>query len=150
MTITNTDSNNYLTESQGLTVRIDSDSLDTAVPGTVKRLAPGQSQVVQVGVTNQSGVQPGTQCNASIIVSYGQNTIQATAGVVGACGIGDYEASATSLSHHSSPDWFNDAKYGIFIHWGIYAAPAYGNTGSDEESAEWYVIAIHAEGLTNR
>ena len=28
------------------------------------------------------------------------------------------------------PDWYLDAKFGIFIHWGVYAVPAFGN--------EWY------------
>ena len=28
------------------------------------------------------------------------------------------------------PEWFCDAKFGIFIHWGVYAVPAFGN--------EWY------------
>ncbi len=28
-------------------------------------------------------------------------------------------------SHYKVPDWFRDAKFGIFIHWGPYAVPAY-------------------------
>jgi len=32
--------------------------------------------------------------------------------------------------HYQFPEWFCDAKFGIFIHWGIYAVPAFGN--------EWY------------
>lgn len=33
---------------------------------------------------------------------------------------------------------YNGAKYGIFIHWGVYAVPAWGNTGKNEGYAEWY------------
>jgi alpha-L-fucosidase len=32
--------------------------------------------------------------------------------------------------NYQFPDWFLDAKFGIFIHWGAYAVPAFGN--------EWY------------
>ncbi|KAA6328823.1 hypothetical protein EZS27_022304, partial [termite gut metagenome] len=32
--------------------------------------------------------------------------------------------------NYQFPEWFCDAKFGIFIHWGVYAVPAFGN--------EWY------------
>lgn len=32
--------------------------------------------------------------------------------------------------NYKDPEWFNDSKFGIFIHWGAYAVPAYGS--------EWY------------
>ncbi|RYF46200.1 MAG: hypothetical protein EOO38_14580 [Cytophagaceae bacterium] len=32
---------------------------------------------------------------------------------------------------------FDDGKYGIFIHWGVYAVPAWGNSGKNESYAEW-------------
>ena len=35
-----------------------------------------------------------------------------------------------SLKQFQVPDWFRDAKFGIFIHWGAYSVPAWGN--------EWY------------
>ena len=35
-----------------------------------------------------------------------------------------------SLSQYRTPDWFRDAKFGIFLHWGVYSVPAFGN--------EWY------------
>ena len=28
-----------------------------------------------------------------------------------------YEPTRASLSAHPLPDWFNDAKFGIFVHW---------------------------------
>jgi alpha-L-fucosidase len=33
------------------------------------------------------------------------------------------------------PEWFCDAKFGIFIHWGVYAVPAFGN--------EWYPRSMY-------
>ncbi len=41
-----------------------------------------------------------------------------------------YQATWESLEKYKIPDWFRDAKFGIFIHWGIYSVPAYQN--------EWY------------
>lgn len=32
--------------------------------------------------------------------------------------------------HYSFPSWYTDGKFGIFIHWGVYSVPAFGN--------EWY------------
>jgi alpha-L-fucosidase len=41
-----------------------------------------------------------------------------------------YEASWESLKQFTAPQWFMEAKLGIFIHWGIYSVPAFAN--------EWY------------
>lgn len=42
-----------------------------------------------------------------------------------------YEANWESIKkHYKDPAWFNNQKFGIFIHWGAYAVPAYGS--------EWY------------
>lgn len=41
-----------------------------------------------------------------------------------------FEPNWESLSQYSIPDWFKEAKLGIFIHWGVYAVPAFGD--------EWY------------
>lgn len=47
----------------------------------------------------------------------------------------------------SFPSWLEDAKFGVFIHWGIYSVPAYAETESapeiehayrDHRYAEWY------------
>ncbi len=35
-----------------------------------------------------------------------------------------YEPTWESLHQYRVPDWFRDAKFGIFIHWGIYSVPA--------------------------
>ena len=43
---------------------------------------------------------------------------------------GKYEATWDSLSQYEIPQWYQDAKFGIFIHWGPYCVPAFGN--------EWY------------
>ncbi len=46
-----------------------------------------------------------------------------------------YEPNWTSLSRYEIPAWFRDAKFGIFIHWGVYAVPAFGS--------EWYPNLVY-------
>ncbi len=46
-----------------------------------------------------------------------------------------YEANWASLDARACPDWYQDAKFGIFIHWGVYSVPSWGVKG---EYAEWY------------
>ena len=41
-----------------------------------------------------------------------------------------YQSTWESLEKYECPEWFKDAKFGIFIHWGVYSVPAYGS--------EWY------------
>jgi alpha-L-fucosidase len=46
-----------------------------------------------------------------------------------------YEPDWKSLDSRPVPEWFLDAKFGIFIHWGVYAVPAW---GAPHTYAEWY------------
>src|SRR5437016_5154233 len=40
---------------------------------------------------------------------------------------GPFRADWDSLSAYRAPEWFRDAKFGIFIHWGVYSVPAFAN-----------------------
>jgi len=44
-----------------------------------------------------------------------------------------YDANWDSLDKRPNPPWFNDAKFGIFIHWGVYAVPSYAAAGVPKE-----------------
>ena len=46
-----------------------------------------------------------------------------------------YEPNWESLDQRPNPQWFEDAKFGIFIHWGVYSVPAW---GPKDRYAEWY------------
>jgi alpha-L-fucosidase len=48
---------------------------------------------------------------------------------------GQYAPRWDSLDQRPTPPWFSDAKFGIFIHWGVYSVPAWGPVG---QYAEWY------------
>lgn len=54
----------------------------------------------------------------------------------------NYEPKWESLDKRPVPQWFEDAKFGIFIHWGVYSVPAWGPTGDSigvyDKYAEWY------------
>jgi alpha-L-fucosidase len=51
---------------------------------------------------------------------------------------GPFKADWDSLSAYRIPVWFRDAKFGIFIHWGVYSVPAFGS--------EWYPRNMYQEG----
>jgi alpha-L-fucosidase len=48
---------------------------------------------------------------------------------------GPFRADWESLRKYEAPDWYKDAKFGIFIHWGVYSVPAFGN--------EWYPRSMY-------
>lgn len=45
-------------------------------------------------------------------------------------GEGQYEASLESLAARSVPTWFGDAKFGIFVHWGLFSVPGFAPRGA--------------------
>ena len=51
---------------------------------------------------------------------------------------GPYRDSWESLTDFPMPSWFEKAKFGIFIHWGLYSVPAYNN--------EWYSRNMYIQG----
>jgi alpha-L-fucosidase len=46
-----------------------------------------------------------------------------------------FEATWESIDSRPNPQWFEEAKFGIFIHWGVYSVPAW---GPKDQYAEWY------------
>ncbi|BAY18195.1 hypothetical protein NIES21_40390 [Anabaenopsis circularis NIES-21] len=56
-----------------------------------------------------------------------------------------YEPTTESLSKHEVPDWFKDAKLGIFIHWGAYSVPGLCTTNWGTEQSRcraWLGILV--------
>jgi alpha-L-fucosidase len=51
---------------------------------------------------------------------------------------GPFRPDWNSLSQYKVPDWYRDAKFGIFIHWGVYSVPAFGS--------EWYPREMYLQG----
>jgi alpha-L-fucosidase len=46
-----------------------------------------------------------------------------------------YQPNWESLDKRPTPQWYTDAKFGIFIHWGVYSVPGWSSKG---QYAEWY------------
>jgi len=57
-----------------------------------------------------------------------------------------YEPNWASLDQRPTPGWYLDAKFGVFIHWGVYAVPAWGAPG---QYAEWYWKNMSDRNPTN-
>ena len=73
-----------------------------------------------------------------------------------------FKPTKKSISAHKVPDWFHNAKLGIFIHWGLYSVPAFAEiTKSFDEIletedlgyqfrhqpySEWYLNSLRYEG----
>ena len=74
-----------------------------------------------------------------------------------------YEPTFESLHQHAVPDWFNDAKLGIFVHWGAYSVPGWALRSETpifaeaaekgweyvyarNQYAEWYLNTVSIEG----
>ena len=51
---------------------------------------------------------------------------------------GPFKPNWESLSNYRVPDWYQNDKFGIFIHWGVYAVPAFGS--------EWYPRNMYQQG----
>lgn len=49
-----------------------------------------------------------------------------------------FQPTYESLKTYQTPDWFRDAKFGIFIHWGVYSVPSFAN--------EWYPRNMYRTG----
>jgi alpha-L-fucosidase len=55
---------------------------------------------------------------------------------------GPFQPNWKSLENYEIPQWYKDAKFGIFIHWGVYCVPAFMN--------EWYPRMMYIDEKTWR
>ena len=69
-----------------------------------------------------------------------------------------YEPTLESLNKHPLPQWYADAKLGIFVHWGLYSVPGWAPLVHPEHDftapdyiknnpyAEWYLSVMRIDG----
>lgn len=59
-----------------------------------------------------------------------------------------FQPNWASLNTRKMPEWFHQDKFGIFIHWGVYAVPAYAPVipNSGESYSEWYWNQLNNPG----
>ncbi|WP_189267580.1 alpha-L-fucosidase [Streptomyces fuscichromogenes] len=118
-----------------VSVRVDVPGARTVQPARIRRLDPGEQARVRVGIRSRTGTAPGTARDGTVSVR-GRGTQVAASHATLTLGTADYQPTETSLAGHRAPYWFNDAKFGIFIHWGVYSVPAWAPVGV--QYAEWY------------
>lgn len=63
-----------------------------------------------------------------------------------------YQPTWDSIDSRPMPKWYTDAKFGIFIHWGVYSVPAYAPVKVKGETpyAEWYWNSLTNGKKTNK
>jgi len=69
-----------------------------------------------------------------------------------------FKPTAASLKAHVIPDWYHDAKLGIFIHWGLYSVPGWAvpekrlhgvpKNPVNSPYSEWYQNMLRIKGST--
>jgi alpha-L-fucosidase len=124
----------WLAAATPLSVAVNVPGASTVNPAQISGLAPGEQATVRIGIES-AGTPVGTTANGQI-VAFDRSGQLASANSSLTLGIPDYQPTDQYLSHHQAPYWFDDAKFGIFIHWGVYSVPAWGPVG--KEYAEWY------------
>ncbi|KAI2469123.1 glycoside hydrolase family 29 protein [Annulohypoxylon bovei var. microspora] len=117
----------------GLILSLSGDGLQTTEKGHLKRLCPGDQKVVTVGVESSSD----EALNVSVILDDGHSRRSVEFENI-QFGLTEWTTDLDNLAKHESPEWFNNAKYGIFIHWGPYAVTGWGNSSPHESYAEWF------------
>lgn len=56
----------------------------------------------------------------------------------------NYKANWKSIDTRPVPEWFVDAKFGVFVHWGLYSVPSWGPTDGKvyDGYSEWYWMRL--------
>ncbi|KAJ9145094.1 Glycoside hydrolase family 29 protein [Pleurostoma richardsiae] len=117
----------------GLRVSISGHGFETTEVGHVKRLCPGDQKVVKVGLEGHSSA----ATKALVVLDDGLHSGTFIFHGV-EIGLSEWSSDLTTLAKHESPEWYNNAKFGIFIHWGPYSVTGWGNSSPYESYAEWF------------
>lgn len=91
----------------GVEISISGSGIETVQPGYIKRLRPGDQKKVSIGVTGSGTIDGQVNFSGSLNETYSFENVK--------FGLEDYSSDLESIAKHESPEWFDDAKYGIFI-----------------------------------
>ena len=56
-----------------------------------------------------------------------------------------YEPTWESLDSRPLPSWFDEAKFGIFLHWGVFSVPSFGTPPNDHSEWFWHFWEIERD-----
>ena len=101
-----------------------------------------KKQAFYIGLSFFLALQAQTQTNTTNQTTPTRKTIKLPNNRAKEIPIGEYQASWESLKNYETPDWYLDAKFGIFLHWGLYSVPAY--------ASEWYPRHMYSNAGVNK
>ncbi|KAJ3576385.1 hypothetical protein NP233_g480 [Leucocoprinus birnbaumii] len=113
------------------TISITGGGIATVRPGSIVRLVPGDQVRVDVLVT---GSTKGRNATVEVRDKNGKVVGRSPGWAVSEL-VKTWTPDREVLERHEVPTWWKKAKYGIFIHWGVYSFPAWAPNGT---YAEWY------------
>ncbi|KAF9222359.1 glycoside hydrolase family 29 protein [Gyrodon lividus] len=117
-------------------IEVTGEGLTTVVSGVVHRLVSADQARFDVLVSNNDSTG-----NATVQVKDSQGNVVGTSDGWPIAPLREtWTPDENVLATHEPPTWWNQAKYGIFIHWGIFSVPAW---GPPHEYAEWYDWYLH-------
>ncbi|KAF2790356.1 glycoside hydrolase family 29 protein [Melanomma pulvis-pyrius CBS 109.77] len=116
----------------GIEIELTGKGVQTVEVGRIKRLCPGDQKRVDVSVSGSC-----TGDIKAVLTQAGQHTHSRTFANL-TLGLTSWNSTSSNLARHESPAWFDAAKFGIFIHWGPYSVPSWGNSTPYESYAEWF------------
>jgi alpha-L-fucosidase len=62
---------------------------------------------------------------------------------------GAYQPTWESLDRHAGPEWFDDAKFGMFLDWGLYSVPGWGRPNPNGPTyPDWYLWDMYEKDET--
>ncbi|CAK7221069.1 hypothetical protein SBRCBS47491_004401 [Sporothrix bragantina] len=137
VTLNNAGTSCFSTGAGDALVSLTGNNVSTLSAGRIRRLCPGDQRRINIGI---DGVAL-RDASVTVVVTGPKNETLSKTSYTHPIQLGFQTYNATdqaSLDRHESPDWFDGAKFGIFIHWGPYAVPAYGGPPEHEAYAEWF------------
>jgi alpha-L-fucosidase len=58
-----------------------------------------------------------------------------------------YEPNLASIRQHQAPEWFKDAKFGMFVDWGVFSVPGWGPKVDEDRAIypDWYLKKMYEQ-----
>lgn len=131
----------WITPQHAVTVSAEAGTSTTAMPTEITALGPGEETPVEIGLSTT--VPAGSAVQGQVIAAVDGGTGDAE-DLMLTLGTPVYQPTVASLSGHEAPNWYDGAKFGIFIHWGLYSVPAWAPVGGTYE--EWYWHSMSQRG----
>jgi hypothetical protein len=82
-------------------------------------------------------------CLLSLIVSVSSNLFEEDLESFVDEDVNHYEPTWASIDSRPLPTWFDDSKIGIFMHWGLFSVPSFGNEWFWSVTQSTFKMKIH-------